>query len=190
MKHQFYLFALIIILPIVNSCSTQGTSDYISFDDVVVDDPDSPNKFRQITFVISLKDEENGYLNLERIDSVKLFVDARYWGCFSSELHDTTGLTSQVINDLSYSDKKIDYLVVAPYDYSPDELETAGQFVQYLKDRIVLTPGAYVCEINKIKYSNHNKEFLDRKVQVFSDFTVVENATSSYVGDIEIIVNP
>jgi hypothetical protein len=191
MKNQLnYLLYLLCLLPILNACNNPVSSDYIYFDDVVVDDPDNPNKFRQITFIVSLKVEGKGYVNLNQIDSMKLFVNARYWGTFTSEVHDTTGLTSRVVNDVPYSDKKISYLFVAPYDYSPDALETTGEYVQYLKDRIVLTPGDYVCEISEVKYTNRAEELISQSVQIFSDFSVVENATSSYVGDIEILINP
>lgn len=183
-----HLFIFLLVMVTLSSCDSP-ISDFVYFDDVVVDDPDNPNKFRQITFIVSLYDTEHGYVNLEQIDSMDIYVNAKFWGCFTSDLRDTEGLTDTIVDGIPYSEKKVNYLFVAPYQLNTESLETAGEFVQYLIDRIVLTPGEYVAEIDQITYTNLDDEAVTHNVQEFSDFTVVENATSSYIGDIEIELN-
>jgi hypothetical protein len=159
------------------------------FDSVIIEDQNNPNNFRQITFLVSLYSPSYGYLNLEVIDSIKIFVNAKYWGTFSSELADTTDKTDRIIQNIRYSDKNISYLFIAPYQLKTDNLETVGDFINYLNDRIVLAPGDYVFEIKEIKYRNLIDNIITKRTQVFADFTVIENTTSSYIGDIEISIN-
>ena len=175
------------MIILINCC--EKDSGIGQFDEVVIEGEDNPNKFRQITFLVSLNSPTYGYFNLEVIDSIKIFVNAKYWGTFSSELVDTADKTDRIIQNISYSDKKISYLFIAPYQLKTDNLETAGDFVDYLNDRIVLTPGDYVFEIKEIKYRNLIGDFITKRTQVFADFSVIENTTSSYIGDIEIPIN-
>jgi hypothetical protein len=180
-----YFFFLVLLL--LFSC--EKDSGIGQFDSIVVDNPNNPNKFRQITFLVNLNDAENGYLNLESIDSMKVYVNAKYWGTFTSEYNDTTNNTDKIVANISYSDNVVRYLLIAPYQLKTDNLETAGDFINYLNDRIVLTPGDYIFEIKEIKYRNLLNEVITLKTQVFADFQVLENTTSSYVGNIEIPIN-
>ena len=158
------------------------------FDYAVIEDDDNPNKFSQLTFILSLNNPDNGYLNIEVIDSIELYVNAKYWGTFSSEPVDTSGNTDRITAGRPYSDKPISYLIVAPYQLKTNNLETAGDFVNYLNDRIVLTPGGYICEIRKIQYKDLNGNWLTEKPHLFANFSVIENTSSSYLGNINIPV--
>ena len=180
---RFLFFLLFVFL--FNSCENSGIGQ---FDEVVVENENNRNKFRQITFIISLTDSENGYLNLGVIDSLEVFINGNYWGTFSSEQIDMAGKTVKVVENIPYSDELISYLFVAPYKLKTDKLETAGDFVKYLQDRIVLTPGEYVAEIKKIKFKDGAGEWVTRKTQIFVPFSVEENKTSSYIGNIIIPV--
>lgn len=156
------------------------------FDDLVVESKDNPYKFKQITFVVSVNNPEYGYLNMPVIDSMKIYINAKYWGTFSSEASDTTEKTDLINNNIKYSNSKIKYLIVAPYQLKVDNLTYAGDFVDYLKQRIVLTPGEYVCEIKEIKFKSLTGDMITKKTQAFTKVTVIQNTTSSYVGDIEV----
>ena len=185
-KYAILLIFLSLLITIINSC--EKDSGIGQFDDVVIESETNQYKFRQITFIVSLKNQDYGYLNLALIDSMKIYVNAQYWGTFSSESIDTTGNTDRIVNHIMYSDKEINYLILAPYVLSTDNLETAGDFVNYLKDRITLVPGDYICEIKEIKIKNLNGDWITDMPQIFANFTVIENTSSSYVGNIEIPV--
>lgn len=174
-------FTLILLLSFT---SCEGDSGIGQFDDIVIESSNNTNKFRQITFIISLYNPDYGYFNLESIDSLKVYVNAKYWGTFTSELGDTTDKTDRIVENIRYSDDEISYLFIALYQLRLDNLETAGDYVDYLNARIVLTPGDYVCEFKEVKYKDLQGSLITEKVQEFADFSVLENTTSSYVGRI------
>jgi predicted deacetylase len=70
-----------------------------------------------------------------------MFVNGKYWGVYTSGTNDTLNKTDRIVDQLRYSDKPIEYLFIAPYVLKTDNLETAGDFVEYLNNRIILTPG-------------------------------------------------
>jgi len=178
---------LLIIVPLFNCCEKQ--SGIGQFDNVIVENENNPNKFKQITFIVSLQNSHYGYLNIGIIDSLKIHVNGKYWGTFSSEVADTSGNTDRIVNNIKYSDRILSYLFIAPFQLKTDNLETAGDFVNYLNDRIVLTPGDYICEIKEIKYKNIQGDWIIKKVQVYSNLRVIENTTSSYIGNLLISIN-
>jgi hypothetical protein len=186
---NFATTALSILLAITILPSCEKTSGIGQFDNVIIESENNRNKFKQITFIVSLENPSYGYLNLEKIDSLKIHVNGKYWGSFASELSDTTFKTNRIVNKIKYSDKPIKYLIIAPYQLKTDNLNSAGDFVDYLIARIVLTPGDYVCEIKEVKFKNINSEWISKKVQLFANFSVIENTTSSYVGNLTIPIN-
>lgn len=183
-RRVVYLFALLLpCLVFLHSCTQEGIGQ---FDDAVVDNSNSPNKFRQITFTVSLHNTAAGYANIEKIDSLKLRVNGKTWGNFSSETADTTGRTELTVGNIAYSAAKLNYLVIAPYQLAIDTLATAGDYAQYLNQRLVIQPGEYVCEVAEVKFKNALGAWVTLKPRVYKDFTVVANTVSSYAGDIEV----
>lgn len=186
-KLNISLFIFLLFLIILNSCETD--SGIGQFDSVVIEDEDNPYKFQQLTFTLELKDEVNGYLNLQKIDSLHIMVNGKEWGIFASAVNDTTDYTNKIVNQLSYSYKSVEYLFIAPYVLKTDNLQTAGDFVEYLNDRIVLTPGEYLCELTEVKYKNMAGEWITNKIKTFIGFNVIQNTTSAYLGKIEISID-
>ena len=183
-------FPLLILLMgsiLMNSCSSD--SGIGQFDSLVIEDEDNPYKFQQLTFTLSLKDSENGYLNLDVVDSLSMFVNAKYWGVYTSGGNDTLNKTDRIVDQLRYSDKPIEYLFIAPYVLKTDNFETAGDFVEYLNNRIILTPGEYICELNVVKFKTFEGNWITKKIQVFVGFDVIQNTTSAYMGKIEVTFN-
>ena len=184
MKNRWYCWILILSIFYLSSCDK--SSDIGQFDDAVIESESNLNKFKQLTFTISVINSSNEYLNTTQIDSIKLKVNGKNWGTFKSEIIDTTNNTSKIVNNIKLSNTKISYLIIAQYVLKTDKLETAGDYVDYLDNRIVLTAGDYICEISQIKFHDLQNQWISLKPQVYKDFKVVENTTSSYVGDITI----
>ncbi len=182
------IYSILFLAAALFTACNKGT-DIGRFDSAVVDSGSNQNKFRQITFTFSIVNRSGEYLNTTSIDSIQLTVNGKYWGVFSSEANDTSQLTDQVINDVGFSSTKVTYLVVAPYTLSTTNLQTAGDVVNYLNDRIVLTPGDYVCEITALKFHDLKNQWVALKPQLYTVFSVVANNTSAYVGDIVITMN-
>lgn len=183
---KFCWIFILSLLYLLIGCNKN--SDIGQFDDAVVESESNQNKFEQITFTISVINNSNEYLNTGQIDSIKLKVNGKDWGTFKSERNDTTSNTNKIENNIKFSYSKISYLVIAPYILKTDNLETAGDFVDYLNDRIVLTPGDYICEVFAIKFRDIRNQWITFNPQVYKDFKVVENTSSSYVGDITVII--
>jgi hypothetical protein len=176
----------IFLLCSIYFISCDKDSNIGQFDDAVVESESNQYKFKQITFTINLVNSKSEYLNITKVDSIKLQVNGKVWGTFGSESIDTTGNTDNFSEDLSYSASKINYLIIAPYILKIDKLDTAGDFVNYLDNRLILTPGDYVCEIAEIKFRDRKDRWKTFKPQVYKDFKVNENTTSSFVGEISI----
>ena len=188
MKIKIVLF--IVLLPLfllINGCDSD--SGIGQFDDIVIDSENSLYKFNQLTFIASFYNQEFGYLNLEIIDSLKLLVNGKQWGIFCSEAVDTTGRTSVRVNNLAYSEAPVKYLFIAPYQHNANNLETAGDYVDFMKARVALTPGGYICEIKEVKFRDLSGNLITKGLNMFAEFTVVENTTSSYIGNFNIPVN-
>lgn len=179
--------ALFLVAVLITACDKN--TDIGRFDSAVVDSETKQNKFRQITFTISIANDSGEFLNTPCIDSVQLTVNGKYWGVFSSEINDTSLLTDYIINDIGFSSSAVTYLIVAPYTIRTTNLQTAGDVVDYLNNRIVLTPGDYVCEISALKFHDLKNTWVTLKPQLYKVFSVVENATSAYIGDILIHMN-
>jgi len=180
------IWITILLLFFFSSCDK--SSDIGQFDDAVVESESNQHKFKQITFTINVINNLGEYVNTNQIDSVKLKVNGKDWGVFKSESIDTIGKTNKIANNIRFSVSKINYLIIAPYILKTDKLETAGDFVNYLDNRIVLTPGDYVCEVSEVKFHDLNNQWVVLKPQVYKDFSVIDNTTSSFVGEISLTI--
>jgi hypothetical protein len=183
--NKLYLVCFLLCLAL-SGCG--NSNDIGQFDSAVIESSSNQNKFRQITFTLDVVNDQNEYLNIHQIDSIRLKVNGKSWGVFSSESIDTTDNTTRIDRGLRFSSSSISYLVIAPYVLSTNQLQTAGDFVKYLGDRIALTAGDYVCEVSEVKFRNLGGEWIRLKPQVHKNFTVVANTTSSYLGHISITI--
>ncbi|OJU50393.1 MAG: hypothetical protein BGN96_08550 [Bacteroidales bacterium 45-6] len=188
MKITNFYSACLLLLLMFSACGNSDSVGIGQFDNAVIESSANQNKFKQITFTLDVMNNGNEYLNIHRIDSIRLKVNGRSWGVFASESIDTTGNTTHIDQGLKFSSSHISYLVIAPYVLSTDQLQTAGDFVRYLGDRIALAPGDYVCEVSEVKFRNLSGEWTRVKPQAYKNFTVVANTTSSYLGHISITI--
>lgn len=173
----------LFVLLVCNSCETEYLGPY---DSAIIESTTNPVKFSQLTFILNLHHPDFGYLCLDRIDSLKIKANAEKWGTFTSEWVDTTGRMDIEAGSLGYSQKAVNYLFVAPYRVNTDNLNTAGDVVRYMQDKIALVPGDYVCEITEVKFRDLEDNIITLKTQLFADFRVIENTSSSYIGKLTI----
>ena len=186
MKNKYLLGIFILLTSILAGCDMGGLGD---FDGAIIENSTKTNKFKQISFNINIVNSANEYLYVNQIDSIKLKVNGKAWGAYASEEIDTTTHTSQIENNVRFSNSKINYLVLAPYYINTTSLETAGDYLEYLNDRIVLTPGDYVCEVAELSFRDINNQVITIKPQIYKDFSVNTNASSAYAGEITIILD-
>lgn len=182
-------FIWIAILPLLFLSSCEKGNDNLGFfDDAIVDGESNQTRFKQINFTVNVINESGEYVNTNQIDSVKLKVNGKYWGVFKSEIRDTTDMTDTIANKIQFSYSKINYLILAPYVINTDNIQTAGDIVRYLNDRIVLAPGDYVCEVSEVKFHDLNNQWVVLKPQVYKDFSVIDNSASSFIGEITLTI--
>lgn len=186
MKHTFHYSNLLIILifSCLFSCSKDNDEDY-SFDDAVVNNS-AERKFDQLTFIMNIKNLSDEYVCMELIDSVRLQVNGKPWGAFSSEPIRNEARIDSEKNDIFWSVSPVNYLVIAPYVKKIPHIETAGDVVNYLNGILELQPGDYICEITEVKFKNKSGDWIKITPSVFQNFTVKENTVSSYLGNISI----
>lgn len=186
MKNKYFLGIVILLTSILASCEMD---DLGNFDGAIIESSTNTNKFKQISFTINIVNNSNEYLYVNKIDSLKLKVNGKIWGVYASEEMDTTTHASKIENNVRFSSSKINYLVLAPYYINTTSLETAGDYLEYLNDRIVLTPGDYVCEVAELSFHDMNNQLITIKPQVYKDFSVNTNASSAYAGEITIVLD-
>lgn len=181
------LFALLVSLLLFVSCSENGGLS--SYESAIVETQGSQYQFNQLILLFQFKNMQGNYLVLEQVDSVRLAVNNNLWGVFTSTPIDTTQLGQHVENNFLTSSQKINYQIVAPYQIAIDTLITAGDFANYLNSRLVLEPGDYLCEIQEIIISDLNQQPHSLKLHLYEEFQVIENTTSAFVGEVEVLVD-
>jgi hypothetical protein len=179
------VFIFLLVFLGLSNCKKDSATN---FDSAIIEDSSNTNKFKQLVLIINLKNSNGSYILLQKIDSINLKVNNKQWGTFASEITDTTGFQSSLLKSIRITSQKIGYLIIATYQLNVNSLETAGDYVSYLNERLILTPGDYVCEINQLKFTNVTGQTVIIKPMIFKDFKVVQNTTSSFVGEIEIVV--
>jgi len=171
----------------VTACSIDDDTPVNQFDQIVIEDDSF--KLEQISFLLSIKNS-NGYLNVNQINDLEIFANTEKWGVFSSEINNSQSESDVIVNNVRYSDSKINYLFVAKSELlvSDENLSTTGDFINLLNSRVVLTPGNYVSELIGLSYENEIAEVITKDIQVFRELEVKENTTSSFLGEIEITI--
>ena len=179
------ILPFLVLAVLFTSCEYGGISPY---DNGIIENENSINKFRQLVLLVNIMQEDN-YVILENIDSMKIEVNGKRWGIYTSEKIDTSGINHQVSDNFKVTGQEINYQIIAPYQLNTDSLETTGDYINYMLERAGLTPGDYICGILYLKIKNENEELITIKSIAFKDFTIKENTTSSFVGKISISIN-
>lgn len=161
----------------------------VGVDDAIIDSENNANKLQQLLMVLTLTDADNNNIAVEKIDSVKLKINGQSWGTFSSEPLDLEGITTTTAGNLNVTDQNVSYLVIAQYTIVVDSLSTAGEYANYLHNRLRIAPGDYICEIAEVKFRDVSNNTVTVKPRVFRSFTVAPNIASLSLGEIDIKVN-
>lgn len=179
---------LFLTLPISLLVSCGGQTLPTGVEGAVVDDADNPNKLRQLLLVIQPVDTDGRTILVDRIDTVKVKVDGKPWGIFSSDSLETEDLPTMQNGPYTVTDVSLGYFVLAEYLISVGDLRTAGDFAGYLYNRLSLPPGDHVCEVAEVQFRDDNGDRVVIRPHTYTPFTVEENIASVYLGEIEITV--
>lgn len=181
-------FGILLPLLFLSLLAASCSEDISGVEGAVVDNANNANKLQQLVAVLNLTDADNRRVVVGGIDSVKVKVNGKPWGAFSSEPLDTAGIVTIRSGNLNVTDRDIGYLVIAAYTIAADSLATAGDFATYLNNRLRLAPGDYICEIAEVHFRNADGEAVVVKPRVYRSFTVTPNVASLYLGEIDITV--
>jgi hypothetical protein len=180
MKIGFFLLALITISTC--GCSRENSPAF-SYEDSIVD---GKNPFNQLVFVVRLKNSAGNYLLIDEIDSIKVSVNGKRWCNVPSQVLDTAQVPHSTTNQFFTTPFQVNYPIIAPYQPPTTLLLSAGDYVEFLMNRLVLLPGDYLCSLEEISFKDLTGNSHTMKPFLIQHFTVVENTTSSYVGEFEV----
>jgi len=177
---------IVAIVALLSACGADENEAY-TFEDAVIDTYGT--KFNELLFLVNIKNQNGNYIVSQTIDSIYLKVNQKTWGYFKTENVDT--LINGVSTELNFRtcSNKFNYLVIAGYKVSTDSINTAGEAVDFLLQRLVLTPGDYVCEIAEIQLTNIYGEKIKIKPRIFANFTVETGMTNAFLGEFEIVID-
>jgi hypothetical protein len=184
MRSSFYQTLFIFILfSFLISCEEE-TDDCNCPDNIA-----SVNSARQLSFAISLSNQEHGFIYLEKIDSIKIKIDDILFNAVSSETIDTTGETQLIYNNIPFVQSKREYLVMLPGKSDTSHTQTVGEFIGLLDNTPVLTPGNHIFEIYEIRFKNLMNQLVVLKPQIYNGFIVTQSDAEIFIGSFEISFN-
>ena len=166
-----------------------GGDNVTGVEGAIIDDADNQHKLHQLLTVIDLKTRDGKNVILERIDSIYLSVNGTPWGVFSSNDLETGAFSTTVEGNLNVSEQNAGYFVLAEYNIPSNDLNTAGQIAQYLRDRLSLPPGDHICGVTTLKFTDNTGATITVHPNVYVPFTVRQNIASVYLGEITITVD-
>ena len=184
--HRIALFLLCLFTIGFSACTDDGIS---GIDRVIIDNPENPYKFRELLLVVHLINANGNYVVLDQIDSIKLNVNGQLWGAFTSSTLDTSGLITRVEDNQNVTEQELGYLVMAQYSVEKQDLITAGEYANHLRDRRTLAPGDHVAEITEIQFRDGAGSTVILQPRMYAPFTLEENRASVFLGNITISVN-
>ncbi|MGB0175821.1 MAG: hypothetical protein ACPF9D_01560, partial [Owenweeksia sp.] len=119
LKQPFYLLTAIIILA---GCAKNDGNPY-SYDQQTIYSDTETNPFREFVMLLKPYMLDNGvrkYIVGDSLLNVKVNINGREWGAFSSLQVDTTAYTIESLNGFRVTGKEVKYPVIAPYALPED----------------------------------------------------------------------
>lgn len=178
-------FLLLFIAFSLFSCEKSDLADDVA--NSIVDDEASV-RFENLLMLISLRAPDSNYIVVESIDSLRLYINNRFWSVSSSEILDTATVSKTDTGQWFETGTKLNYLFVAPQQQAEADLGTAGGVADYLNSKYELQTGEYVCMLESfcLKLNNGTmKRYYPYKYVVFE---LGANTKNTFVGEIEIEV--
>lgn len=144
---------------------------------------------RQLSFIISVGNDIHGYINTEKIDSIKIILDGTLHITAGSDTIDATGETQTIYNNIPFVQSKREYLVMVPGKLDTTKSQTISDYVGLLDRTPVLAPGDHIIEVAEIRFKNLNAQWVVLKPQLYKGFTVTANTKEIFIGSFEISYN-
>lgn len=178
------LYCLCIALVLI-SCDKES-ADRVSRNVVSTSDDIA---FEEILLLLNIQTENEKYLVVESINSIRLYINDFYWNTATSMPLDISNIDKEQVDDRYVTDDKVNYLVISDREDNFPDFTTAGEISQYLNSIYDLAPGEYVCFIESFKIN-----FLDGSVQTFypyeyTAFKIDKNSRSAFVGEITLKID-
>jgi hypothetical protein len=178
MKNILYLFLLLLLL---NSCNT----DDKNYSHGVYDE-DGTKSIQQLLFLLNAKTSDSSYLVVKSIDSINIYVNNYKWSKLNSEEIDVVNIPKYTVGNMSQTNQKLSYLLVADKSSESFSLNTAGEYADYLNGYFDLNQGEYVCLIQSFQVTFNDGTTKKFYPYAYRSFKVEENMQSLYVGEIDL----
>ncbi len=174
-----------IILTSVFLISCEVNSDENSYPSNVVD-YDNSTSFEELFMLVSIKTSDSTYLVTKSIDSITIFVNNEFWSISNSSTIDTEDIVKTETSNYSYSNNKLNYLVVAKQQALTSDFSTIGDYAKYLNDQVTLNNGQYACLIASFQVTLNDGTRKKFAPYSYTIFTVESNTQNAYLGEIEL----
>jgi hypothetical protein len=128
---------------------------------------------------------------MDSLRNLSLAVNNIIWDLTDSYFLDTLHLRNKkTIGVYRTTSDKMVYPVVISVRKQPDNLTTAGQYADLLRNYISLWPGSYVCQIKSFDIKTASGELVKVYTpSLFIPLEVKENVTGTNLGLFEILID-
>lgn len=177
MKH---IIIILIFLIVFSSCSDDNFGSPAIVSDELV------TNFEELLILINVKLSDSTFLVVKSIDSVNIYINAKFWAKVNSTSIDTKVVNKFEIENMFVTEKKLNYLTIARQDIDRPDFNTAGDFSKYLNSMYHLQEGEYICFIESFQVTYNDNSIHTFYPYMYKIFNVEEGKRSAFVGEFEI----
>lgn len=185
MNTKLLIFSILML--IIVSCSKSEDS-YSDGDSNVVSDTKTIS-FKELVLLLSIQNPDSTFLVVERIDSLMLYVDDKFWAKINSVSLDTTTIDKDLNGNRFSSNDKVSYLVLSDQDSVVTKFVYAIQYAQFLNTLLELQPGEHACFLQSFMIKFNDGTYKKYYPNIYKIFNVEANTQSAFVGEFNIKIN-
>ncbi len=186
-----HLTALSLIAGLLTTTGCEDSDDPVDIAQTRVVSDGSSSSFEEVILLVNLQDENGNPILVSHIDSITLFVNGEFWATVSTDTIDTSIFEQSESGDFLVTNRKVSHYA-SSRQQNVDGVEffqTAGEFALLLNESFDLDPGEYLCLVSSVKLRDKDGNLRTFHPYVYQSFTVDENQSSAYLGEIDITLN-
>lgn len=145
--------------------------------------------FEELLMLVNIKASDSSYLVVKSVDSIKIFINNKYWAKVNSVALDTAKVAKYAVGNKFESNSKISYLVMSTQDVTEPEYSTAGEFANYLNASYNLKPGEYACLIESFQVTLNDHTIKKYYPFKYIGFKVEESSKSAMVSEFDLNID-
>ncbi len=184
---------ILLLAILVSACSKQDDDSPPTYSsESTIYSSTKQSVLRELMLMIkpyTIHENTKEYIVVPSVNNIKVLINGKEWGLFSSSELDVSQINKDVANDFNVKTTPVKYVVRAPYLSSTTILTTAGEYSDLLDRYISLQPGGYVCQIEYFELTDNNGNIHRIFPLIAEYFEVKENTVSAFIGEFEILID-